>query len=315
MFQHQRTESCTRQSSGLPTVVFAFLLLVGSLLPVGCITAPYRHWNSADHPPPQELLAINEPQIERGTDYPVIDGIGWVIGIPDKIILWDRRVSNHHISSDTEDAITRYLVVNDLPAVKVRLNEYHPSDEWRRLVANKRVGWGWRYSLGTLSCLGYTIFPGRILGGDNYNPFTNTMNIYSDVPALALHEGGHAKDFSRRRFPGTYAAAYVLIPGAPLWHEGVATNDAISYLHAHGTVDEQREGYRLLYPAYGTYVGGTASDVIVTRGLGGWIVYSAAVLSGHALGRIKAARIPDPPPDPPPADLPTAEELPADVAN
>lgn len=303
MLQPPRIGSLVRQFSVPHHALLACFLLAISLLSTGCVTAPYRHWNSVDHPPPPQLLAINDPQIERGAKYPIIDGIGWVIGIPDKIILWDRRVSNHHVSADTEEAIARYLAENDLPAVKVRLNEYHPWDEWRRLVANKRVGWGWRYSLGTLSCLGYTVFPGRIWGGDNYNPFTNTVSIYSDVPAIGLHEGGHAKDFSRRRYPGTYAAAYVLVPGAPLWHEAVATNDALSYLHEHGTAEEQREGYRLLYPAYGTYVGGTGSDLITTRGPGGMLFYGAAILGGHAIGRVKAARIPDPPPEAPPAEV------------
>ena len=282
MAQPQRKDSLSRASLTALRGIAAWLLPVLSLLPAGCITAPYRPGISADHPPSAKLLAINQPQIERGEEYPIIDGIGWVVGIPDKLILWDRRVTNHHISAQTEEAIACYLAENDLQAVKVRLNQYHPWDEWRRLVANKRVGWGWRYSLGTLSCLGYTVFPGRILGGDNYNPFTNTVSIYSDAPAIVLHEGGHAKDFSRRHYPGTYAAAYVLVPGAPLWHEAVATNDALSYLHEQGTAEGEREGYRLLYPAYGTYVGGTASDLIVKRGPGGMLLYGTAVLGGHA---------------------------------
>ena len=49
---------------------------------------------------------------------------------------------------------------------------------WRRLVANKSVGWGWRYTLGTTLWLGETVFPGRLIGGDHYNPFTNTVNRY-----------------------------------------------------------------------------------------------------------------------------------------
>ena len=54
----------------------------------------------------------------------------------------------------------------------------------------------------------YTAFPERIFaafpfigGGDHYNPYTNTINIYSDHRAIVLHEGGHAKDFARRRCP------------------------------------------------------------------------------------------------------------------
>jgi hypothetical protein len=269
-------------------------VLIVTLQAAGCATAHYRAGFASDYRESIELLAANDPQIERGERYPLIDGVGWVIGIPEKILLWDRRVSNHQISPETEAAIADYLATNELLAVKVRLNQYHPLDEWRRLVANKRVGWGWRYTLGTLSCLGYTVFPGRIFGGDNYNPFTNTVSIYSDAPPIALHEGAHAKDFSRRRLPGTYAAAY-LLPVAPLWHEAVATSDALSYLEEFGDAEEQRDAYRLLYPAYGTYVGAAGSDVLPATPAGGLIIYGAAVIGGHAMGRIKAARIPDDP--------------------
>jgi hypothetical protein len=57
-------------------------------------------------------------------------------------------MEDHDISADTEQAIRRYLADNDLSHVKVRLNQYAPLDDWRRLRANKTVGWGYRYTLG-----------------------------------------------------------------------------------------------------------------------------------------------------------------------
>ena len=41
-------------------------------------------------------------QIERGQPHKVVDGVGWVFGIPSKLILWDRRAENHHVSAETE---------------------------------------------------------------------------------------------------------------------------------------------------------------------------------------------------------------------
>jgi hypothetical protein len=237
-----------------------------------------------------ELQAVTTPQFERGEPRPVIDAIGRVIAIPDKIILWDRRVENHAISAETEAVVADYLAANELTAVKVRLNQYAPRDEWVRLTKNKTVSWGWRYSLGTLSWLGDTLFPGRIWGGDHYNPFTNTVHLYGDVPAIALHESGHAKDFSRRRFPGTYAAVYAIVPVAPLYHEAVATRDALGYLRSRGTAEEQREAYSILYPAYGTYVGGAIGEFVPGYG---WAAQAAAVVGGHAVGRFRASRIAD----------------------
>jgi len=263
-------------------------LLVSALIAIsGCALhrAPtrYAYGDARDYYTSDKLQAITGEQIERGQPRPVLDGVGWVLGIPSKIILWDRRVDNHSVSPETEEAIAEYLAVNDLTSVKVRLNQYAPGDEWRRLVANKAVGPGWRYTLGIVDWLGDTVFPGRLFGGDHYNPYTNTVNIYSDVPAIGLHEAGHSKDWARRKYKGTYAAVY-LLPGAPLWHEGVASRDALAYVEANGSVEDQREAYRLLYPAYGTYVGSAVSDFVPGLGI---IPYAGAVVVGHVAGRVQ----------------------------
>ena len=50
------------------------------------------------------------------------------------------------------------------------------------------------YAIRSYYAVFYTIFPGRVFGGDRYNPFTNTINLYSDHPSIALHEAAHAKD-------------------------------------------------------------------------------------------------------------------------
>lgn len=232
-----------------------------------------------------------EPQpspIERGKPNALIDGVGWVVGIPGKILLWDRRVDNHDISPETEEAISGYLVKNELSQTKVRLNQYDPLGEWRRLTKNDEVGAGWRYTLGTLTTLGYTILPGRVFGGDHYNPFTNTINVYSDHPAIALHEGGHAKDIRSRELPGTYSAAYML-PFVALWHEEKATSDVLSYLNAEDRPDEMREAYRILYPAYGTHVAGQFNNFIPPPF--DLAVTAVCVIPGHVAGRIKATQV------------------------
>ena len=231
-----------------------------------------------------ERLIDDQPQIQRGKRRPVIDGIGWVFGIPSKILLWNHRVDNHKISETTEHAVTQYLDQNGLSTVRVRINQYHPMDDWRRLVRNDSVGAGWRYTFGAVSVLGETLIPGRIFGGDHFNPYTNTVHIYSDVPAIAIHEGGHAKDFARREWKGTYAAAY-LLPIVPLYHESLATNDALAYLETNGTPSEQADAKKILYPAYGTYVGGAAGSVFPTVSAP---LYYGGVIAGHAVGRYEA---------------------------
>lgn len=268
------------------------VLLLPIVLLTGCVAAPYRSGTRSDYYLSRRLPDLQDEQIERGQRRPILDTAGWIVGIPSKILLWNSRVDNHNISAETELAIAQYLADNELDQVKVRLNQYAPLDEWRRLTRNDAVGAPWRYSLGTLSVAGDAIFPGRFWGGSHYNPFTNSIHLYSDLSAEALHEGGHAKDFARRKYKGPYAAAYAILPGVPLWHEAVATNDALSYLNDRGTYEEQRDAYELLYPAYGTYLGGAVGDWVGPPG----VAYFSGVIGAHVLGRIKSHRLPRPEP-------------------
>jgi hypothetical protein len=134
---------------------------------------------------PELVEATQDSQIERGRQRPVLDGLGWVCGIPSQVILWDHRVENHNVSADTEEAIRRYLDDNDLDHVKVRINQYAPLEDSRRLRANTTVGWGYRDTLGAVSVAGEAILPGRLFGGDRSNPFAGTIHLSSDVPAIA----------------------------------------------------------------------------------------------------------------------------------
>jgi hypothetical protein len=266
---------------------FLGLLFVCTLCLSGCrILAPRAIDNSKQNIAP-ELLQANSLPIERGKPRAIIDGVGWVVGIPSKLLLWDSRIDNHKIGLETEASVAEYLSQNQMGHVKVRLNQYRPWDDMKRLTKNKSMAWPWRYSIGTLSVLGETIVPGRIFGGDHFNPYSQTIHLYSDVPAIALHEAAHAKDFSRRRYPGTYAALYGL-PVVPLYHESLATKDALAYAQETDDPALQQEAYRILYPAYGTYVGGAIGSVLP---MASFPAYYGSVILGHAAGRWQAAQV------------------------
>jgi hypothetical protein len=49
-----------------------------------------------------EQLEATQPVMERGKEMPILDTVGWIFGIPSKIILWDSRADRHHISPETE---------------------------------------------------------------------------------------------------------------------------------------------------------------------------------------------------------------------
>ncbi len=226
---------------------------------------------------------INTVDIETGKRAPVIDGVGWVLGIPRKILLWDRRADNHEVSASTVDEVAQYIDDRQLHDVKVRINQYDPGGEWRRLAANKRVGAGWRYTFGAFSTLGYTLLPGRLFGQDRYNPYTNTLSVYSDAPALALAEAAYAKDVHGRSLPGTYATAQGL-PLVAMWHETLATGEVLDYVAIHGSNDEQAQVKRQLYARYGMELGGVISGVVPDGG-GLFPVLGAA--GGHAVAGVE----------------------------
>lgn len=270
----------------------ARILLFGILWVAGCATVPYRQGVTFDDPRLPAEPAF-ETQIVRGRPNRVLDKADWVWpgSLLGKLILWDRRVDSHVIGEETEEIMRRYLEHNGLDHVKVRLNMYAPRDEFRRIRQNRSVGAGWRYTVGMISWLQYTLLPGRVLGGDHYNPYSNTINLFSDIPAIAVHEGGHAKDFADRKWKGTYAFVY-MIPFVNLYHEALASNDALGYLLAEESPDLQREGYRIMHPAYGTYVGGNFGLLFPDQQLA---LFAGAVAGGHITGRTKAARIAGPP--------------------
>ena len=209
-------------------------------------------------PAPAEAKLCDDPQFEHGQPHKIVDGVGWVFGIPKRIILWDRRAVNHHVSAETEQYLAQYLEANGLDSTKVRINQYDPVGEWRRLGANKEVGAGWRYTVGAVGTLTYTLLPGRLFGADRYNPYTDSVYIYSDIPCLAQEQAARAKLVHTRPHPGTYAALTSL-PVVRLWPQKKSKNDVLDYTLANGTAAQQEEATRVLYAEFGAEVGGQAS--------------------------------------------------------
>ena len=270
-----------------------------AILLAGCNPpTTYRVVPPKGRPPAREWSETN-PQIEMGRPVPIVDALGHcVFSLPTKLILWNWRACNHHISPETAAVVADYLEVNQLAKVKVRFNQYSPGGEWQRLVENSDVAPGYRYTLGVLWWVVYTVLPDRLFAGlimtDYYNPFTNTVNVYSDLPVVALHEGGHAKDFGRVTHKGTYALGRILIP-IELMQEYIASEDAISWCLATNNREMERSAYKLLYPAFGTYVGGA---IIPFGGILG-------AIPGHIAGRNRASKVP--PQDTPPRPIPVTQ--------
>jgi hypothetical protein len=230
----------------------------------------------------QEVPLMSERAlITRGRPLPFLDALKNVMSIPDKLLFLTPDIDSHRIDPAVDEAVAAFAERHELTRVHVRVNEYAPLAELWRLLTNWRVSVLWRFSFGLLTWLAYCVNVGRLLGGDHYNPFSNTVNLYSNHRSIALHEMGHALDFKRRTFPGLYALSR-LLPGVALYQEYLASLYAVEYLREIGDHREEIRAYRLLFPAYSTYVFGALIELFptsVTRSL-----FFPVVIVGHALG-------------------------------
>lgn len=270
----------------------------------GCASGPYQYgrgWHDRVQPNCTATTGRPAVEVQYGRPNKYVDGAGWWIGLPTRIALWDHRVNDHNVSPETVASLTDYLQRNELSDVCIRVNQYDPADEWRRLRENQEIGAGWRYTAGVVHLAGYALLPGRILGGDRYNPYTNSVYLFSDVPSLAMQSAAYSKDVHHRDYPGTYAAVNDL-PVLSLWHETIATQDALQYVAETGTADEQAESKRVLYPYYGLRVGGAVSTVVNF----GPLFELPGAAAGHIAGRVRTSENPPVPPEstpPAPPDI------------
>jgi hypothetical protein len=249
----------------------------------GCATMPYRcsQFRATDDAP------LTEVRFEYGRPQKTLDGVAWATGLWSRMLQMNSRVNRHCLCDDAKAKLVGYLEDNDLTDVLVRVNQYDPRGEWRRLRENHRISPGWRYTVGVFSLAHYTLIPGRIFGGDQYNAYTNTLYINSDVSAIALHEAAYAKDIHSRKLPGTYAFVNQF-PLLSLWRHTNGVNDVLGYAMSHDDWFVERETYRVVYPQVGarcTAVMGTCVPF-----WDGILLSVAGAAAGHTTGQFVIAR-------------------------
>ncbi len=266
------------------------MLLAGlALFLGGCAAAPEIYQPTKPYYVEQQITFDGAGlQVEEGRPLPLLDGLNhYLLSLPTKLLLWNWRVLDHKFPSESEWLLNHYLALNQLRSVKIRHNQYAPIGELKRLFQNKEVGIGYRLTLGLFTWLRYTLFPDRIFaglpllgGGDHFNPFTNTINVYSSDVTILLHEAGHAKDYVQHEWKGTSFALLRLLPGIDLLQEARASTDAIRYLQCVRDRENELRAYRTLIPAYSTYIAGYFQ--------GGLQITLPIVLAGHVSGRLQA---------------------------
>ena len=245
----------------------------------GCASLPYRYGNSrwGDGAPDAEVV------YEYGKPQKTLDNIAWLTGIWSRILPLNSHVNNRNLTEETKEKLTAYLEENELTDVLIRVNQYDPKGEWRRLRENHHVAAGWRYSAGVISLIHYSVIPGRVFGGDQYNPFTNTLYLNSDVSAVVLHEAAYAKSIHAQWLPGSYAVVNGL-PVMSLWRHTQGVNDILGYAQTNEDWTVERETYRVVYPQMGVRsMSLTGAFVPFWDGL---LLRAGGAAAGHATGYV-----------------------------
>lgn len=219
---------------------------------VGCAATP-RCGNCRDCT--YSTGGSNRPDVEYGQSRPLLDLAGCVVSLPKKVALWDRRIDNHNVSPQTVQQVARYLQYRNIQGAKIRVNQYAPIDEWRRLASNRNIRPAAKYTVGAARVARYCVMPGRLFGGDEYNPYTNTLSMYSDVPAIGIAESAFAGDVQNRPFPGAYSAV-VGLPVVSFLHETRTTDETLQYLQQNGSAADVAATRRLLYARCGNQLFG-----------------------------------------------------------
>lgn len=275
----------------------ASAMLVAGVLLTGCNIQPQPYVY-------RRTFVEGQADIVRGAPNAFFDKGGhYFWSMPYKLIYWEWTIGNHSITQDTEDVLRAYVELNDLYRVRIRLNEYAPFDDFSRLCGNQDVGVAYRFTFGLYFWLYQTIIPGRVFAGmpfagDTYNPWTNTVHIYSGQTEYALRHVALAKYYSQREHPGTSAMAR-FVPFVDTYQDKQAARDVIGYLYARRYKQNELDGYGILCAQLGSSPGeslaklvGPLMPVVQT------VVTIPSTVVGHMMGNSQAkerAMVTDPP--------------------
>jgi hypothetical protein len=204
----------------------------------------------------EKLINKKTEQIGTNTLEYALDGVGfrgisYIGNLPYKLILFSKDVGNYP-REKTQKYISSYVAESGLENVTVRIGHNRILKDTIKLFKDKK--------LKNISLLGriFLGIPATLIGGlfskltraDYYNPFTRTAVIYSDVPAIAIHELAHAKDYQNIESPSLYSLLRYTGIGT-LYQELKASIMAHKYIK---TKDKKEKTWRYLAPALATYV-------------------------------------------------------------
>jgi hypothetical protein len=197
---------------------------------------------------------IGTNNIKYSFDDPISRGISFIGNLPNKLWFFSKDIGNYP-RQKTQDYISEYVKESGLENTTIRVGHSAVFEDLKRIKEEESVK-----NMSAFSRFLYLTYTGAVtlVGGliskltrsDNYNPFTKTAVIYSDVPAIAIHELAHAKDYQSKKHPVLYNLSRLLHPFL-FFQEGKASIDAHEYIKSK---DKNEKTNRYLIPAFLSYV-------------------------------------------------------------
>jgi len=191
-------------------------------------------------------------RIVKDKDMALSRGIGWLVSLPTRLILWDYDMCDGLDEERTKQVLATLENDESLSGITVRINHTSAIEDLKRLfndpnVLERNSGFA-RGTLGLLYWLGGDMID-ELRRGDYYNPYTQTVIVYSNVETIPSHEIGHFKDYIRHDRDWWYSLLRVF-PPATLYQEARASLYGKDMLGP----DQNYQFYRYLIPAFATYI-------------------------------------------------------------
>ena len=253
-----------------------------------------------------------------------VDGIRNVLSIRSKILFLNSKINSGNVSKETIGKMRDFLHENGLHDVSVSVNQYKPQEVWRRTFTNPKTSLLSKCTAGVVFGLLETLLIPKLSGiaCDHYNPYSNTVHLFSDDLATALHECGHAKDVNERANPGLYGAIalinytsddedwanhpifFAVLKSVSvgqscltLYQEYKATDNAIAHLRVKNLNVELKRSFKVLVPSFAAYCANAVlTKTNTTIKISEWLKISVPNISfigfmvaGHIIGQILAA--------------------------
>ena len=208
--------------------------------------------------PSLKIRKIEEIDIQVGSSNFFIDGIRNLLSLLPKLLLLNNNFNSGNVSKEITDKTREYLHDNNLHDVNVSMNQYKPQEVWHRTFTNPKTSLLSKCTAGLASCLIETLAFPKLSGfpGDHFNPLSNTVHLFSNDLAIALHECGHAKDLNGRKNPTLYVCSRnlpLIGPFITVYQEFTASSNAINYLRAKRLNEQVKLAFKVLIPAFASY--------------------------------------------------------------